>query len=125
MTHGISKIKYVPRDVLLSSLAAASYGAAHRAKAGAGSLRFGTADFSQASQRYQAPRSVAASLRSLCPMQPTGLAGRKPGSFPVENYLWFDVGSPKQTCFNLKISGSAESVFSSEMTCRQKSHDRL
>lgn len=62
MTHGISKIKYVPRDVLLSSLTAASYGAAHRAKAGVGSLHFGSADFSQVSQHHQAPSLVAASL---------------------------------------------------------------
>lgn len=125
MTHGISKIKYAPQDVALSSLIAASYGAAHWAKAGAGSLHFGTADFSQVSQRYQAPSLVAASLQPLCPKQPTRLAGRKPGSFPVENYLWFDVGSLKQIRFNMKLSGSDKSVFSSEMTHRQKSHDRL
>lgn len=125
MTHGISKIKYAPQDVLLSSLTAASYGAARRAKAGAGTLHFGTADFSQVSQHHQAPSSVAVSLRSPCPKQPTRLAGRKPGSFPVENYLWFDVGSLKQICFNMKLSGSDDSVFSSEMTCRQKSHDWL
>lgn len=55
MTHGISKIKYAPEDVLLSSLAGGSYRAAPGAKAGDGSLHFGTADFSQVSQHYQAP----------------------------------------------------------------------
>lgn len=123
MTHGISKIKYASQDVLLSSLAAASYGAARQAKAG--SLHFGTADFSQVSQHYQAPSLMAVCLRSLCPKQPTRVAGRKPSSFPVENYLWFDVGSLKQICFNMNLSGSDESVFSSEMTCHQKSQDQL
>lgn len=92
MTHGISKIKYYPKDMLLSSLSAGSYGAARWAKAGDGSLHFGTADFSQVSQHYQTPRLVAASRRSLCPKQTTRLTGRKPGSFPVENYMWLDVG---------------------------------
>lgn len=92
MTHGISKIKYTPQDVLLSSLAAGSYGAARGAKAGDWSLYFGTADFSQVSQHFQTPRLVAARLQSLCPKQTTRLTGRKPGSFPVENYVWLDVG---------------------------------
>lgn len=92
MTHGISKIKYAPQDVLLSSLAAGSYGAARWAKAGDGSLHFGTADFSQVSQHYQTLCVEAASLRSLCPKQTTRFTGRKPGSFPVENYVWLHVG---------------------------------
>lgn len=62
MTHSISKIKCAPQDVLLSSLAAACYRVRHQARAGAGSLHFGAADFSQVSQLYQAPGSVAASL---------------------------------------------------------------
>lgn len=92
MTHGISKIKCTPQDVLLSSLAAGSYGAARGAEAGDGSLNFGTADFSQVSQYYQTPCLQAASLQSLCPKQTTRFTGRKPGSFPVENYMWLDVG---------------------------------
>lgn len=92
MTHGISKIKYTPWDVLLFSLAAGSYRAAWWAKAGDGSLYLGTADFSQVSQHYQTPRLEAASLQSLHPEQTTRFTGRKPGSFPVENYVWLDVG---------------------------------
>lgn len=62
MTHSISKIKCAPQDVLLSSLAAACYRVRHQARAGAGSLHFGAAVFSQVSQLYQAPGLVAASL---------------------------------------------------------------
>lgn len=94
--------------MLLSSLTAASYGASCQANPGAGSLHFGTADFSHVSQHYLAPSSVAVSPQSLIPKQPTSLAGRKPGSFPVENYLWFDVGSLRQICFKLQLSGSDE-----------------
>lgn len=60
-----SKMKYVPLDVLLCSLAAACYGAAQRAKDGAGS-----ADLIQVLQHYQVCSPVAASLRSLCPNSP-------------------------------------------------------
>lgn len=61
----------------------------------------------------------------VCPKQPTRLAVRKPGSSQLESNLCFDTVSLKQICFNVKISGPNESVFSSEIACYQKSHDYL
>lgn len=108
--------------MLLSSLAAACYRARCQARAGAGSLRLGTADFSQVSQFYWAWWQQA---HTPCPKQPTRLAVRKPSSSQLESNLWFDTVSLKQVCFNVKISGPDKLVFSSEIACCQKSHDCL
>lgn len=122
MTHGISKIKCAPQNMLLSSLAAACYRVRCQARAGAGSLHLGLLT----SARSPSNIGLLAwwqRAHTSCPRQPTRLAVRKPGSSQLESNLWFDTVSLKQICFNVKISGPDESVFSSEIARHQKSPD--